>query len=557
MFNQRQAAAGGPAPSGRIPEMLEALRAEYEALQQECNYLRHHRDDFDGKVHDIGLIQKVVFDLEKSHLRIKQQYEEEIRRLKLELEACQKPINGGVSSALNFHPLPQLEQEMLSIGVSFLAAPVPGIPETTNTGYYAKRSSDNSHVGSSKTDVQVGWNHSTGKLVSSKSGEDAAPYTSMQKDKSGGYDWLVVYNPKVPRTLTVNLQHTLGHEGVVCAVRFDPTGRLLATGGNKSVKIFNAKTGDLMASMLDPEMESVQDDLYFRAIAFSPDGKHLATGSEDGLVRMWDIDSQKVLYSLEGHEQDIYTIEFFDGGSKLATGSGDKSVCLWDLKDRKCLQTLHAGTPDTTKDSGITSIAVSPNGKFLAAGSLDRLIRIWSLPTGSPVDVIEGHADSIYSIAFTADGHHLLSGSLDKTCRLWEFESADNLKGAVCKFDMTGHKDFVLSVTGSPDGKWFLTGSKDRSVMWWDTATGNIQFMLQGHKNSVIGIVFSPICGIFATASGDCKARIWSYEEGVSAQPHTQVEGKVDPEKKMRRLDDEKDDEDDEDVEDEDAMAED
>lgn len=422
---------------------------------------------------------------------------------------------------------------MQSIGASFLNTPIPGVPESTEPGYFVKRSSDNDHirVPTKIDELAIRGLHPQGvsRIPSSRSSDDPSSYASGQKDRSGGYDWLVVYNPKVPRTVTVNLNHTLTHESVVCAVRFDPSGQTLATGSNKAVRIFEVKTGNLLVTLIDPEMDSGDEDQFFRTVAFSPNGKILACGSEDSLIRVWDVQTQKILFRLAGHEQDIYSLEFFDHGRKLASGSGDKTVKLWDLNTQKCLNTLHAGTPDSTKDSGITSLSVSPNGKFLAAGSLDRLIRIWSLPSGAPVDVIEGHSDSIYSTSFSTDGRHLLSGSLDKTVRLWQFESEDYLKGATCIYDLVGHKDFVLSVAGSSDARWFLTGSKDRSVQCWDRATGNVQFMLQGHKNSVIGIAFSPAGNIFATASGDCRARIWSFEpfETVSTEQHGQKQRRL------------------------------
>lgn len=461
-------------------------------------------------------------------------------KLKLELEACGRSVNNGQPATLKFHPLPNLEREMQSIGASFLAAPVPGVPESANSGYFVKRSSDNNHLNTSKSDEFVGRCHTTGKLILSKSGEDGAQYTTAgQKDGSGAYEWLVVYNPKVPRSLTVNLMHNLLHESVVCAVRFNPTGSLLATGSNRSVRLFNPRTGECAAILTDPSMTGTgNEDQFFRTVAFSPDGKLLAAGAEDSIIRLWDLEHRRLLFRLSGHDSDIYSIEFYDNGTKLVSGSGDRTIKLWDLKTQECIQTLYAGTPDSAKDSGITSLSVSPNGKFLAAGSLDRLIRIWELSTGLPIDVIEGHQDSIYSIAFTADGRHLLSGSLDRIVRLWQFESEDYLKGATCKHDMIGHKDFVLSVTCSPDSRWCLTGSKDRSVQCWDRQTGNVQFALQGHKNSVIGITFSPLGGVFATASGDHRARIWTLEPTEDAPESTISDDELcQVEAKHRRLD--------------------
>lgn len=449
-------------------------------------------------------------------------YEEEIKRLKAELEAGSpgRSALGSAPTALAFHPLPQLEQEMATIGASFIATALAGPPDLAAGGHPPRRPGENEALRASASSSNAASRVTSGKASAGSLEAEQAPaadaassYASGQKDRSGVYDWLVVYNPNLHRKVAVGLLHSLVHEGVVCSVRFSPNGSILATGSNRAVSLFDVKTGHRIAVLQDDRPDGpAEGDQFFRSVAFSPDGRLLACGSEDTAIRVWDLSTQRLLFHMHGHEQDIYSVEFYGNGNFLASGSGDKTIKLWDLASQKCLHTLHAGSPDSTKDSGITSISISPSGRFLAAGSLDRLIRIWDLASGTPVDVIEGHGDSIYSISFMSDGLHLISGSLDKTVRLWEFESPDNLKGARCRADMVGHKDFVLSVAGFPDSRWFLTGSKDRSVQCWDALTGKAHFMLQGHKNSVIGLAVAPSGTVFATASGDSRARIWSFD---------------------------------------------
>jgi glucose repression regulatory protein TUP1 len=139
---------------------------------------------------------------------------------------------------------------------------------------------------------------------------------------------------------------------------------------------------------------------------------------------------------------------------------------------------------------------MSPDGRYVAAGSLDKCVRIWDTQTGSMVERTEGdsgHADSVYSVAFSPRGDVLVSGSLDKTIRMWRFQHRGyppqdgrppTLMRGDCIRIFEGHKDFVLSVALSPDGKWVMSGSKDRGVQFWDPETGDAQLMLQGHKNS-------------------------------------------------------------------------
>lgn len=164
-------------------------------------------------------------------------------------------------------------------------------------------------------------------------------------------------------------------------------------------------------------------------------------------------------------------------------------------------------------------MAISPDCQYVAAGSLDKSVRVWETATGYLSERLEGadgHRDSVYSVAFSPNGKELVSGSLDRTIKMWELSgSRSNAsgapKGGKCVKTFEGHRDFVLSVALTPDANWVLSGSKDRGVYFWDPRTGTAQLMLQGHKNSVISVAPSPTGGFFATGSGDQKARIWQY----------------------------------------------
>src|SRR6266576_2478309 len=145
------------------------------------------------------------------------------------------------------------------------------------------------------------------------------------------------------------------------------------------------------------------------------------------------------------------------------------------------VQVLTINDPDSlNNDAGVTSVAISPNGQFVAAGSLDTVVRVWDMATGVLVERLRGHRDSVYSVAFTADGKGLVSGSLDKTLKYWDV-SGLNVSNAK-------RKDYVLSVAVSHDGQWVVSGSKDREAHFWDARSTAAQCRLQGHKSSVISI---------------------------------------------------------------------
>ncbi|KDQ58592.1 hypothetical protein JAAARDRAFT_34415 [Jaapia argillacea MUCL 33604] len=369
-------------------------------------------------------------------------------------------------------------------------------------------------------------------------GGPSSPLNIPPELKKEGSDWFAVFNPKVKRVLDVELIHTLTHESVVCCVRFSADGKYLATGCNHTAQIYDAETG-IKTCVLSDESADKQRDLYIRSVCFSPDGKFLATGA-DKQIRIWDIEKRKIRNIFDGHQQEIYSLDFSQDGRLIVSGSADRTARIWDMVDgtSKILsiddgESDGSGGPNsvanpnaTATDAGVTSVVISPNGQLVAAGSLDAIVRIWDVNTGQLLKRLRGHQDSVYSVKFMPDGNELVSGSLDKTLRYWDVggigsggasgsgslvKNGKGDKGGLCTMSFTGHTDYVLSVAVSHDANWVVSGSKDRSVQFWDAKTASWQCMVQGHKNSVISVDLSPVSSLLATGSGDWEARIWSY----------------------------------------------
>ncbi|KAJ6557825.1 WD40-repeat-containing domain protein [Mycena capillaripes] len=362
--------------------------------------------------------------------------------------------------------------------------------------------------------------------------DNVDPATVPADLKKEGSDWFAVFNPRVrPRALgDVSLVHTLMHATVVCCVQFSADGRYLATGCNRSAQIYDVKTGNKTCVLVDDSAGS-SGDLYIRSVRFSPDGRFLATGAEDRQVRIWDIAKKRICNVFSGHTQEIYSLDFSRDGRRIVSGSGDRTARIWDMDTRSCtilaVDADGAGAPTdaATGDAGVTSVAMSPDSRYVAAGSLDTVVRIWDAATGALVERLRGHRDSVYSVVWTPDGRGVVSGSLDKTLKYWDVsglaagakpkkeagasgkEAPAGEKVGQCTMNFTGHKDYVLSVAVSHDSQWIVSGSKDRGVQFWDRA-GVVQCMLQGHKNSVISIDLNPTGNLLATGSGDNLARI-------------------------------------------------
>jgi glucose repression regulatory protein TUP1 len=524
-----------PAPNSRLTELLDQLRQEFESQSRNTGEFEHQ---LTGQLQEMEMIRQKVYQLEQAQIKIKQDYEAEIRMLRHELDSRGvQTIPSHIGGPAAAHTAPaQAPPPALGHGPSNLfggimtnppgygppppptaspgpgkgrgrVPPGPGTPQQTHLAYPDPRASPQIPRPTPPNPPLGRTAERPGNMLANWNPDDLPP-----SQKREGSDWYAVFNPEVQRVLDVELVHHLNHDSVVCCVRFSRDGKYLATGCNRSAQIFDVTTGQNVATLQDENVDK-DGDLYIRSVCFSPDGKYLATGAEDKQIRVWDINQRTIKHIFSGHEQDIYSLDFAGNGRFIASGSGDKTVRLWDILDGKLVYTLSI-------EDGVTTVAMSPDGRYVAAGSLDKSVRVWDTTTGYLVERLEnpdGHKDSVYSVAFAPNGRDLVSGSLDKTIKLWELtvprgmHPHSAIKGGKCIRTFEGHKDFVLSVCLTPDGAWVMSGSKDRGVQFWDPVTGNAQMMLQGHKNSVISVAPSPTGNLFATGSGDMRARIWRY----------------------------------------------
>lgn len=278
----------------------------------------------------------------------------------------------------------------------------------------------------------------------------------------------MTFNSKVRKQLDVSLVHTFVHDSVVCCVRISPDGKMLATGCNRNTTLYDTDSGHRIAQLQDESTS--RTDNYIRSVAFSPDGRLIATGSEDKIIRVWDIARQSIKMVLRGHASEIYSLAFTPDGRYLVSGSGDKSARIWDVRTGETLFKLMteeegANSDHATNgagvaaaaapqyDAGVTSVAISPDNRFLAAGSLDHVVRVWDLQSGKLLDKLRGHNDSVYSVVFVPGGKQILTGSLDKTLKIWDISPLRKLldegKGdtanpdeqkSICTTSLSGHK---------------------------------------------------------------------------------------------------------------------
>lgn len=223
-------------------------------------------------------------------------------------------------------------------------------------------------------------------------------------------------------------------------------------------------------------------------------------------LQLWDASTNELLFNLEGHTNAVNSVAFSSDGKILASGSWDDTIRIWNSTNGQHLITFR-GHRD-----GVSTVTFSPDGETLASGSHDDTIKLWN-SDGQVRATLRGHADPVRSVAFSPDGKILASGSDDNTVRLWNPTTADHI------MTLEGHTNQVSSVAFSPDGGTLTSASDDRTIRLWDSATGQHLATLSGHTGYVSSIAFSPDGTTLASGSGDGTILLWEIKPEVSQNP--------------------------------------
>jgi WD40 repeat protein len=309
-----------------------------------------------------------------------------------------------------------------------------------------------------------------------------------------------------------------GHTGGIFHVVYSPDGKMLATSSKDSTaRLWDAATAKLLFTLTHERIQKDKDVDVFSS-AFSPDSKYLATACENHVIKLWDTTTGKEVRQFRGHGNDVYCVCFSPDGTRLASGAHDQTARLWDVKTGALLHTLdgHSGrvlgvafTPDGSRV--VSACGTGQNANDGSGGE----VCIWDAQTGHRIFSLPARNTGVISIAFSPDGKRLAGSCLRKTVKVWELAT-----GQECLV-LNGHTREVYHVAFSPNGLRLAScsgfWSEDRAgeVKIWDVATGTEVAGFTPHQTPIWSLSFHPDGTRLATCTGrwngnaDAEAKVW------------------------------------------------
>jgi WD40 repeat protein len=275
---------------------------------------------------------------------------------------------------------------------------------------------------------------------------------------------------------------------------FAPDGRSIAVMLDGAATLLDVADGHVIKQVTVPEASG---------LFLAPDGR-TAFAMAGPIGSLWDLDTGSKIREFTGHTARIANAVFSPDGRKVATASNDETVRIWDVATGETLQTLVGHTEIVFQS------AFSPDGTLLLTGSLDNSARLWDVATGVEVRRFAGHTAAVYSVAFTADGTHALTTGKDGTIRFWD------IAAPVERDTLGGPTSFMYAIDYSPDGKLLYAGNADGTSKIWNVATQTVAHVLFDDARVNVA-AFSPDGRYLLTAAEGHPAELWDVSTGSLA----------------------------------------
>ncbi|KAK3944299.1 transcriptional repressor tup1 [Diplogelasinospora grovesii] len=485
--------------SGRLQELLDQIRAEFDAHIRQSGELEQQ---IQNQVEEMHLVRAKVYNMEQTHLTLKQKYEEEINMLRRQLEQRGAPpgnMNGPPQHAgPSQQPPPSIGigsnvfgAIMAGQGAQGGLAPPPPPPQEQQPQHQMPPAPPGLQGPPPPPPPPSQQPPFQPQYPQGPAGPGSFPSQPPQSTASPGPGKRAIGRPPAgggPATPQINTPMPYNGPGQSPQVPTHPTPdhARMAVHPPPPPPPQNNSLSDIDPERLPPQAKKMKDDWW---VIFN-----------SAVPRILDVD---LVHTLQ-HESVVCCVRFSADGKYVATGC-NRSAQIYDVQTGEKLCVLQDENIDLNGDLYIRSVCFSPDGKYLATGAEDKLIRVWDIATRTIRNTFQGHEQDIYSLDFARDGRTIASGSGDRTVRLWDIETSTNILTLTIE-------DGVTTVAISPDTKYVAAGSLDKSVRVWDIQMGYLVERLEGpdgHKDSVYSVAFSPNGRDLVSGSLDKTIKMW------------------------------------------------
>ncbi|KAK2811860.1 hypothetical protein FQN50_001898 [Emmonsiellopsis sp. PD_5] len=476
------------APNARLTELLDQLRQEYENQSRSTGEFEHQ---LTGQLQEMEMIRQKVYQLEQAQIKMKQEYEGEIRNLRMELESRGvhlpqshvggPPTHAGPSQppppALGHGPANLFGGIMANQGGGAPAlAPPPPQDQQQPPQHSLQQPGPGAQGGPPQPQQGAFGGYQPSSAVNGYGPPPPAPASSPGPGKGRA-------NRAPPGPATPQQNHQVVYPDPRASPQIP---RPTPPGQQMTYRVGNT-LADLDPDKLPPSQKREGADWY---AVFNPE-----------VPRTLDVDLVHHLV----HDSVVCCVRFSNDGKYVATGC-NRSAQIFDVSTGQLVTSLQDDSVlDKEGDLYIRSVCFSPDGRYLATGAEDKQIRVWDIAKRTIKHVFSGHEQDIYSLDFARNGRYIASGSGDKTVRLWDI--VDGKQELILSIE-----DGVTTVAISPDGRYVAAGSLDKSVRVWDTTTGYLVERLEnpdGHMDSVYSVAFAPNGRDLVSGSLDKTIKMW------------------------------------------------
>ena len=310
----------------------------------------------------------------------------------------------------------------------------------------------------------------------------------------GGYGiWQIHHHSAIQSAQLQNLSFVKplkGHASYINSLTFNHEGsKIFSASADKTIKIWDIDTGKIIQNFNG-------HDSSVNYLVISPDGQKLFSASADKTIKVWDIETGKAIQSLKGHTSSVNYLVISPDGQKLFSASADKTIKIWELATGKVVGTLSGHS------SFVNSLVISPDGQKLFSASADKTIKVWDIPTGKVLHTLSGHTSSVNYLTISPDGQKLFSASADKTIKNWDIPTGKEI-------GQLKDSSFVNFLVINPDGQTLMSSNADKEIKVWNLATGEIIHTFTGPSQPINHFAISSDWQTIATGTGDKIIKIW------------------------------------------------